>query len=138
LHCPGRELLPLKLLGIASSLLGFGRLAMHDNLPGSLCHATQASAWVTQKGVLCLTGLFTHAVMATLGFCRALLGDLWASVPFCQASLLRAVRWFLKTYLRVGRTRTSVLFHLVTSGYPHPWFIFYFVCLCIADKTVLW
>jgi hypothetical protein len=37
------------------------------------------SAWVTQNGVPCLTGLFAHAVMATLWFCRALLGDLWAS-----------------------------------------------------------
>jgi hypothetical protein len=25
--------------------------------------------------------------MATLGFCQAWLGDLWASIPFCQASL---------------------------------------------------
>jgi hypothetical protein len=32
-------------LGIASALLGFGRLAMHDKSPESLCHATQASAW---------------------------------------------------------------------------------------------
>jgi hypothetical protein len=28
-------------LGIASALLGFGRLAMHNKSPESLCHATQ-------------------------------------------------------------------------------------------------
>jgi hypothetical protein len=49
----------------------------------------------------------------TLGFCWALLGDLWASVPFCQASLLRA-GLFSKAYLRVGRTQTSAIFRFVT------------------------
>jgi hypothetical protein len=42
-------------LGKASSRFGFGCLAMHDNSPGSLCHATQASAWGYPSRVPCLT-----------------------------------------------------------------------------------
>jgi hypothetical protein len=89
LHCLSRELLPLRLsikesfLGKASSLLGFGCLAMHDNSPGSLCHATRASAWGYSSRVPCLTGLVCACGVATLGLCQASLGDLWESGPFC-------------------------------------------------------
>jgi hypothetical protein len=43
--CQGIQLLPLKesFLGIASAVLGFGCLMMHDKSLGSLYHATQAS-----------------------------------------------------------------------------------------------
>jgi hypothetical protein len=64
LALPRRKVAPLEtfstkesFLGITSSLLGYGRLAMHGNSPGSLCHATQASAWGYPSRVSCLTGL---------------------------------------------------------------------------------
>jgi hypothetical protein len=44
------------------------------------------------------------SVMATLGFCRALLGDLWANVH-CVKHLCLCAGWFLKAYLRVGQNK---------------------------------
>jgi hypothetical protein len=67
-------------MGVAISLLGFGRLVMHNNSPGSLCHVTQVSAQGYPSRVPCMTGLVCACSAATLGLCQASLGDLWARV----------------------------------------------------------
>jgi hypothetical protein len=70
-------------LGIASALLGFGRLAMHDNSPGSLCHATQASAWGYPSKVQCLAGLVCACGDGYLGILSSL-----ARRPLGKSSIL--------------------------------------------------
>jgi hypothetical protein len=59
-------------MGITSSLLGFGLLAMHDNSPRSLCHATQTSAWGYPSRVPCLTGLVCACGDGYLGILSSL------------------------------------------------------------------
>jgi hypothetical protein len=56
-------------LGRSSALLAFGRLAMHNKSPGSLCHATGACAWRYPSRVPCLTGLVCACGVATLDMC---------------------------------------------------------------------
>ena len=90
-------------LGIASAPLGFGRLAMHNSSPGSLCHATQASAWGNLSRVPCLTGL-----VCVCGLAR----------PGC---LLGFVRWSVQVVHSVQATllRAGCIYEGLPSGGPH-------------------
>jgi hypothetical protein len=85
-----KALLPLRLYPSPRvswiSLLGLGRLATHDNSTGSLCHATQASAWGYPSRVPCLTGLVCACGDGYLGILSSL-----ARRPLGKCSILSSI-----------------------------------------------